>query len=84
MLVPRIFGDKVPQQSIATRNAKVQRRIVMLHDYFRTKVEPPASNMLSMVSAMIFFVETVISKFYANFLIFNYICCRSGILVLHV
>lgn len=63
MLVPRIFGDKVPQQSIATRNAKVQRRIVMLHDYFRTKVEPPASNMLSMVSAMIFLLKRSFPNF---------------------
>lgn len=28
---------------------KVQDRIVMIHDYFRSKVRPKAANMLSMV-----------------------------------
>lgn len=49
-IVPQIYGDKVPQRMISTKLKRVQRRIVMLHDYFRTKVLPPASNMLSMVS----------------------------------
>ncbi|XP_037032258.1 cysteine-rich venom protein pseudecin-like [Bradysia coprophila] len=46
--MPQIYGDKVPQRMISTKLKRVQRRIVMLHDYFRTKVLPPASNMLSM------------------------------------
>lgn len=47
---PIIYGDKLQFRFISPRNKKVQRRIVMLHDFFRTKVTPPASNMLSMVS----------------------------------
>lgn len=47
---PRLFGEKVPNRLISPRVRRVQRRIVMLHDFFRTKVVPPASNMLSMVS----------------------------------
>lgn len=49
-IAPQIYGDKVPHRMISTKLKRVQRRIVMLHDYFRTKVLPPASNMLSMVS----------------------------------
>ncbi|GAB0089408.1 cysteine-rich venom protein-like [Sergentomyia squamirostris] len=45
---PRIFGDRVPAKLIAPHLKKVQQRIVLLHDYFRTKVIPPASNMLIM------------------------------------
>lgn len=47
---PRLYGEKVPNRLIAPRLRRVQRRIVMLHDFFRTKVVPPAANMLSMVS----------------------------------
>lgn len=47
--VPRLYGDELKFRFISPRNRKVQRRLVMLHDFFRTKVSPPASNMLSMV-----------------------------------
>ncbi|XP_053665357.1 cysteine-rich venom protein-like [Anopheles marshallii] len=46
--VPRLYGDKVPTKAISPRLRKVQRRIVMLHDSYRTKVIPPAANMLNM------------------------------------
>ncbi|CAO1364329.1 unnamed protein product [Diamesa hyperborea] len=46
--IPRLYGDKLAYRFISPRAKKVQRRIVMLHDFFRTKVQPPASNMLSM------------------------------------
>jgi len=49
-LVPRLYGEKLHYRYINPRNKRVQRRIVMLHDFFRTKVVPPAANMLSMVS----------------------------------
>ncbi|CAD7086125.1 unnamed protein product [Hermetia illucens] len=45
---PRLYGDKVPNKLLSPRLRRVQQRIVMLHDYFRTKVIPSASNMLSM------------------------------------
>ena len=48
--VPRLFGDKLEYKFISTRSRKVQKRIVMLHDFFRTKTIPSAANMLSMVS----------------------------------
>ncbi|CAG9798066.1 unnamed protein product [Chironomus riparius] len=46
--LPRLYGDKLHYRYINPRNKRVQRRIVMLHDFFRTKVVPPAANMLSM------------------------------------
>ncbi|XP_039433109.1 cysteine-rich venom protein-like isoform X2 [Culex pipiens pallens] len=46
--LPRLYGDKLPTKVISPRTRKVQRRIVVLHDFFRTKVVPPAANMLSM------------------------------------
>lgn len=49
LAVPRLYGDKLQFRFITPRNRRVQRRLVMLHDFFRTKVTPPAANMLSMV-----------------------------------
>lgn len=46
--LPKIYGDKLPSKLISPHIRKNQKRIVMLHDYFRTKVSPPAANMLSM------------------------------------
>ncbi|XP_055599158.1 cysteine-rich venom protein-like isoform X1 [Uranotaenia lowii] len=46
--LPRLYGDKLSMKVISPRTRKVQRRIIVLHDFFRTKVSPPASNMLSM------------------------------------
>ncbi|ETN60767.1 catrin [Anopheles darlingi] len=48
-LVPRLYGDKLPTKAISPRLRKVQRRIVMLHDSYRSKVVPPAANMLNML-----------------------------------
>lgn len=44
------YGDKVPHRILNTNSRRVQHRIVMLHNYFRTSVRPSASNMLAMVS----------------------------------
>lgn len=46
---PKLYGENLKFRYISPRNKRVQKRIVMLHDFFRTKVNPPASNMLSMV-----------------------------------
>ncbi|XP_055546084.1 cysteine-rich venom protein TEL1-like isoform X2 [Wyeomyia smithii] len=46
--LPRLYGDRLSMKAISPRTRKVQRRIVVLHNFFRTKVAPPASNMLSM------------------------------------
>lgn len=45
---PRIFGDKVPINLINTNNKRVQQKIVNVHNYFRSRVKPPAANMLMM------------------------------------
>lgn len=52
--VPRLYGDKLQYKFISTRSRKVQKRIVMLHDFFRTKTVPSAANMLSMVRNLIY------------------------------
>lgn len=45
---PSLYGDRLPPRLISTRNRRVQHRIVMLHNFFRTQVRPPAANMLHM------------------------------------
>lgn len=43
------MGDKIPYQALSPFKKQTQRKIVKYHNYFRTIVEPPASNMLAMV-----------------------------------
>ncbi|KAF7996968.1 hypothetical protein HCN44_005245 [Aphidius gifuensis] len=46
--MPRLYGDKIPTRVLTTSNKKVQRKIVLYHNFFRTRVNPPAANMLTM------------------------------------
>ncbi|XP_077286062.1 serotriflin-like [Arctopsyche grandis] len=45
---PRIFGDKIPNKALNPIYSKVMKKIVLYHNFFRSKVEPKASNMLTM------------------------------------
>jgi len=45
---PHIFGDKVPRRALEPVHRRVQRNIVLYHNFFRTRVTPPAADMLSM------------------------------------
>ncbi|PSN56229.1 hypothetical protein C0J52_00391 [Blattella germanica] len=45
---PRVFGDKIPRRALVTRIRRVQKNIVLYHNFFRTRVTPPAADMLSM------------------------------------
>ncbi|XP_066597495.1 cysteine-rich secretory protein 3-like [Prorops nasuta] len=45
---PRVYGDDIPMSSIRPGFASVQRKIVEVHNYYRSKVNPAASNMLMM------------------------------------
>ncbi|KAL7645437.1 UNVERIFIED_CONTAM: hypothetical protein RMT77_003823 [Armadillidium vulgare] len=45
---PRIFGNKLKLRSLEPGKDKIQKRLVQYHNFFRTKVSPPASNMLAM------------------------------------
>ncbi|XP_046987912.1 cysteine-rich secretory protein 2-like [Schistocerca americana] len=45
---PRVYGNKIPTRALVTTGKKVQRKILLYHNFFRTKVSPPASNMLKM------------------------------------
>ncbi|GLG96066.1 uncharacterized protein GBIM_02895 [Gryllus bimaculatus] len=49
---PRVFGDRIKRSKLVTTHREVQRKIVNYHNFFRSQVEPPASNMLRMVSAI--------------------------------
>ncbi|XP_058804919.1 cysteine-rich secretory protein 2-like [Phymastichus coffea] len=46
--VPRLYGDRIPRRVLTTSDKKVQRKIVLYHNFFRSRVEPPAANMLVM------------------------------------
>ncbi|GLG96065.1 hypothetical protein R5R35_002610 [Gryllus longicercus] len=45
---PRVFGDRIKRSKLVTTHREVQRKIVNYHNFFRSQVEPPASNMLRM------------------------------------
>ncbi|XP_071445506.1 cysteine-rich secretory protein 2-like [Hetaerina americana] len=45
---PKVFGDRIPVKLLTPANRKVQRKISYYHNFFRSRVSPPASDMLSM------------------------------------
>ncbi|XP_075214826.1 cysteine-rich venom protein-like [Lycorma delicatula] len=47
-VMPKIYGDKIPQKSILPTSKKIQHKIVSYHNLFRSLVQPPASDMLAM------------------------------------
>ncbi|XP_043275296.1 serotriflin-like isoform X2 [Venturia canescens] len=46
--MPRLYGDRIPTRVLTPSNKKVQRKIVIYHNFFRTRVTPTAANMLVM------------------------------------
>lgn len=47
---PKFFGDKVPVKMLNPVHQSTQKKIVMYHNFFRSRVHPPAADMLAMVS----------------------------------
>lgn len=47
---PLIHGGKLSHKVLQPSHRPVQKKIVVYHNFFRSKVQPPASDMLSMVS----------------------------------
>ncbi|XP_071551268.1 cysteine-rich secretory protein 2-like [Panulirus ornatus] len=45
---PKVFGDKLRLRSLQPAKYRVQRKLVQFHNFFRSKVKPPAANMLAM------------------------------------
>nr|AEE62003.1 unknown [Dendroctonus ponderosae] len=45
---PKLMGDHLPLRAITPERQRVRNKIVMYHNYFRSRVEPKASNMLKM------------------------------------
>jgi hypothetical protein len=46
---PKWSGDRIPHKRLLPNNGLIQRKIVTYHNYFRSRVQPPAGNMLKMV-----------------------------------
>ncbi|KAF2367958.1 Cysteine-rich secretory protein [Trinorchestia longiramus] len=46
---PKIFGSRLQLRSLTPRRMRIRRRLVQYHNFFRTRVQPPATNMLAMV-----------------------------------
>ncbi|CAG9771976.1 unnamed protein product [Ceutorhynchus assimilis] len=45
---PKLMGDRLPFRAISPERQRVRNKIVMYHNYFRSRVEPRAGNMLKM------------------------------------
>ena len=61
--VPRLYGDRIPTRVLTPSNKKVQRKIVLYHNFFRTHVKPSAANMLVMVRVFFSNVSSLLSPF---------------------
>ena len=46
---PKYYGSKVPVELLNPAHRSTQRKIVMYHNFFRSRVHPPAADMLAMV-----------------------------------
>ncbi|KAL3282019.1 hypothetical protein HHI36_005222 [Cryptolaemus montrouzieri] len=47
--MPKIMGDRIPLSILKPERERIKQKIVTIHNVFRTKVKPSASNMLKMV-----------------------------------
>ncbi|XP_026468327.1 cysteine-rich secretory protein 2-like [Ctenocephalides felis] len=45
---PKVYGDKIPLRGLTPRFRALQKKIVLYHNFFRTKVDPRPANMLRM------------------------------------
>lgn len=59
---PRVFGDKLPRHVLLPDTKHVQKKIVVYHNFFRSHVQPTASDMLAMVMGETFSGYTVQRK----------------------
>lgn len=50
-------SNKIPENALSPQRAIVRRKIVLYHNFFRSKVRPSASNMLMMVSKLFLLVS---------------------------
>lgn len=63
ILGPRLMGDILPYRAISPERQRVRDKIVMYHNFFRTKVQPKAGNMLKMVGVTQFVIGYSFNKF---------------------
>ncbi|XP_028128133.1 serotriflin-like isoform X1 [Diabrotica virgifera virgifera] len=45
---PKVMGDLIPLRMLDPRRVNLQKKIVLYHNFFRSRVQPPAANMLRM------------------------------------
>lgn len=63
-LGPRLMGDILPYRAISPERQRVRDKIVMYHNFFRTKVHPKAGNMLKMVGVTQFVTIIILRRFF--------------------
>ena len=56
-LGPTVHHSKITTKFLSPRQKNVQKMIVDIHDHYRAKVDPPASNMLKMVTTTGYFFQ---------------------------
>uniref|UniRef100_A0A482Z7Q2 U41-Theraphotoxin-Ct1e_1 n=1 Tax=Coremiocnemis tropix TaxID=1904443 RepID=A0A482Z7Q2_CORTR len=45
---PKIYGNAIPYKDLDTSNEGTKKKIVLMHNFFRSRVQPPANDMLAM------------------------------------
>uniref|UniRef100_A0A4Q8K315 U102-Liphistoxin-Lth1a_1 n=1 Tax=Liphistius thaleban TaxID=1905330 RepID=A0A4Q8K315_9ARAC len=45
---PKLYGSAIPQKDLDPSHPSTQKKIVLMHNFFRSRVDPPASDMLEM------------------------------------
>uniref|UniRef100_A0A4Q8K1D9 U86-Liphistoxin-Lth1a_1 n=1 Tax=Liphistius thaleban TaxID=1905330 RepID=A0A4Q8K1D9_9ARAC len=45
---PKLYGEAIPKRDLDTRHHGTKKKIVLMHNFYRSRVDPPASDMLEM------------------------------------
>ncbi|GFY71497.1 cysteine-rich secretory protein 2, partial [Trichonephila inaurata madagascariensis] len=45
---PKLYGKAIAHRDLDTRYANTKKKIVLIHNFYRARVNPPAKNMLEM------------------------------------
>lgn len=59
VLGPKYSGRAIAQRELDTRYSNTKKKIVLIHNFYRAKVEPPAGNMLEMVISYHFEIKFI-------------------------
>ena len=64
LIDPEISHEKIKLRHLSTQKLSVRNRIVDIHNHFRASVNPPAKNMLKMVSFIFFSITYLQLKYF--------------------